>query len=486
MLRGALCWFLLIATIVRAEPPAGASPASAAAEFDGVWLGEIVGPNARTPFGLAFTPTPRGRLVSVYFPEMFLFSANFGEAKVRGGTFELPVFGLVLTLEGAALRGTFTAAKLPVELRRGGNFLDEPVAAEVRPAPAPAWTLALGASAWASPMVADEIIYVGTTDGRMHAVSASGQPLWTWAGPVPIYGTAAVSADTVFFVDARNDLVALARTDGSLRWRTPLRRQPSSVANDPTFNHRTATPVLDSKGVLYVGTDDGALCAIRVRNGKLAWRHELGAPVHAAVALAGDEVWLGAFDGTVRRVNRRTQKETLRVKLGGPVVSAPVPFADRVIIGCRDYTLYAISTVGGIAWRDTYWFSWVESTPRIADGMLYIGGSDYRRVSALHPETGARLWSTDVGGLSWGTPVVAGNTVFAATAGQAIEGTVIAHRGAILALDRRTGRPKWRYAAGGSPGADFTGFAGSLALAGDRLIAAGLDGTLLALPIEAP
>jgi outer membrane protein assembly factor BamB len=481
MLRGALCWFLLIATLVRAEPAA-----PAAAEFDGLWLGEIAGPNARTPFGLAFTPTPRGRLVSVYFPEMFLFGANFGEAKVGDRTFELPVFGLVLTREGESLRGTFTAAKLPVELRRGGSFLDEPVPPEVPPAPAPTWTLALGAPAWASPVVADETIYVGTTDGKMHAVSAAGQPLWTWAGPVPIYGAASVSADLLIFVDARNELVALARADGTLRWRTPLRRQPSSASDDHTFNHRTATPVLDSKGLLYVGTDDGALCAIRARNGKVVWRHELCAPVHAAVALAGDDLWLGAFDGTVRRVNRRTQKETLRVTLGGPVASAPVTFADRVVVGCRDYTLYAIAAAGGIAWRDTYWFSWIESTPRLVDGVLYIGGSDYRRVSALRAETGARLWATDVGGLSWGTPVVAGETVFAATAGQNIEGTVIAHRGAIVALDRQTGAWRWRYAAAASARADFTGFAGSLAVAGGRLIGAGLDGTLVALPIEAP
>jgi outer membrane protein assembly factor BamB len=317
----------------------------------------------------------------------------------------------------------------------------------------------------------------------MHAVSASGEVLWTWTGAAPLYGAAAVSADAVYFVDAHDELVALSRADGTLRWRMSLRLRASADARDATFNHRTATPVLDPKGLLYVGSDDGALCAIRARNGKLMWRQELGAPVYSAVSLVGDDVWVGAFDGTVRRVNRRTRKETLQVKLGGPVVSAPVPGADRIIVGCRDYTLYAITTSGTTSWRNTYWFSWVESTPRLVDGILYIGGSDYRRVSALRTETGVPLWATDVGGLSWGTPVVTNESVFAATAGQNIEGTVIAHRGGIVALDRQTGATKWRLVAPMPAGAEFTGFAGSLAVAGGRLIGAGLDGTLIALPI---
>lgn len=487
MLRVALCWIVLLASVGRARSPADAAPIAPSSDFDGVWLGEIAGPNARTTFGLAFTPTPRGRLVSVYFPEMFLFGANFGEADVREGTFQLPAFGLVMRLEGDALRGTFTAARLPVVLRRGGVFLDEPAGAEPPAAPAPAWTLALGAPAWASPVVADQTLFIGTTDGKMHAIGADGREQWTWTGSTAIYGPAAVTADGVYFVDARNELVALARADGTLRWRTPLRRQAGTgdPSRDPTFNHRTTTPVTDGKGIFYVGSDDGAVCAIRARTGRLLWRHEIGAPVFAPVALAGDDLWVSAFDGTLRRLSRRTEKETLRVTLGGPIVSAPVFVGEMVVVGSRDYTLYGVARSGTTAWRNTYWFSWVESTPQLAEGVLYIGGSDFRRVTALRPETGERLWSVDVGGLSWGTPLVTADTVYAGTTGQAIEGTVISHRGGLVALNRQTGALRWRHAAPAPAGAPFTGFAGSPALLGGLIVGAGIDGTLVALPVTA-
>ena len=51
-------------------------------------------------------------------------------------------------------------------------------------------------------------------------------------------------------------------------------------------------------------------------------------------------------------------------------------------------------------------------------------------------------------------------------------------------MDRRTGAVQWRVAMVLPPGADRAGFIGSLALAGDTLIAAGYDGTLAGYPAK--
>lgn len=480
---------LLLVTLVGfANGASGEGAEMSPSAFDGIWLGEIVGPNERTVFGLAFTPTPRGRMVSVHFPEMHLYSANFGPAAISGTTFQLPALALSLELAGDRLVGKFAPAGLSVEVRRGGTFAAEPVPSPLPPAPPAAWTVPLGSPAWASPVVADDgVIFVGTENGTMHAVDAEGRRRWQWVGASALYGQAAVTADGVYFVDANNDLVGLARATGALRWRTPLRRGPAAPtqAADPTFNHRTATPVVDTKGMIYVGSADGGICAVRSRNGVLAWRHEVGAPIFSALTLTDDALWAGCFDGAVVRLNRRTHQETLRVKLGGPVVSTPVVTGDRVLVGCRDYQLYGLSALTGtVAWRNSYWFSWVESTPRVGDGWAFVGGSDFRRVSAIDVHGGSRHWATDVRGLSWGTPLVAGNLVLAGTTGQTIAGTIIRHEGGIIALDRKTGAVRWRYEAPARENAPFSGFAGSLALAGENVIGAGLDGVLIALPIN--
>jgi len=74
--------------------------------------------------------------------------------------------------------------------------------------------------------------------------------------------------------------------------------------------------------------------------------------------------------------------------------------------------------------------------------------------------------------------------VYAATAAQNLPGTVIHHDGGIVAMDRKTGRVKWCVAAAPPPENGFGGYAGSLALDGDTLFAAGFDGNLIAIPLR--
>jgi len=472
----------LLAALLNVAALAESSP------FEGIWLGEIVAPNTRTTLGLAFTRTEKGLLVSLYLPDMFLYSVNFGPAEIRDDTFALEPLNLTVKRTGDMLTGTFAIAKLPVELHRGGTFAPAPAAPEFPAPPAPAWSHALGAPAWASPTALDGIVYVGTTDGKFHAIhAADGSELWTWTGPNPLWGEALATDDAIFFIDERTDLVRLDRATGALKWRVPLHDEKLAGGPPPkneTFNHRATAPVLDAKkSILYVGSTDGGLYAIRARSGKILWRHAAPAKIYAPVALHGDDVIAACFDGTVLALDRRTQKETLRAKLGGSLVSAPVVAGDRIVIGSRDYLLYGVELPSGaIAWRDSYWFSWIESTPRLVDGTLYIGGSDFRRVSALDPANGRTLWATDVRGLTWGSPVVTADTVFAGTAGQNMAGTVIQHTSGIIALDRKTGAVKWRYAPPAVAGADFSGCAGSLVFADGKIIGASVGGTLIAFP----
>ncbi len=455
------------------------------ADFVGVWQGEIIAPNTTTSLGVAFIDTERGLLVSLSLPEMFIYNVNFGAAEIRDGTFELAPLNLKLRRVGSELRGSFALAELPVTLRPGSAFPDAPEVEELPPAPAPRWQRALDSAVWASPIVHEGIVYVGTVDGRVHAIRATdGEPVWTWVGTAPLYGAALATNDAIYLVDERDDLVRLERATGKLRWRVSLRSDSAgeNPAN-PTFTHRTAAPIWDGRDLLYVGSTDGQVHAIRARTGKIAWSKSVGAPLYAPLALHGDTLLAGAFDGTLVGFNRRTRAETLRVKLGGPIVSTPAVSGSLAIVGARDYLLYAVSLNDGrIAWRNSFWFSWVESSPRLEGGTLYIGSSDYRRVSALDPRTGAQKWATDVRGLTWGTPLVLGERVFAATAGQHLEGTVITHEGGIVALDRATGSVVWRYRAPVPQGADMSGFAGSLATDGQVVIGVTLDGTMMAFP----
>jgi outer membrane protein assembly factor BamB len=153
-----------------------------------------------------------------------------------------------------------------------------------------------------------------------------------------------------------------------------------------------------------------------------------------------------------------------------------------VVIGTRDRaTLFALdAATGRPAWTVYFWLSWVDSTARLVDDLLYVGSSDSRRIRVLDPATGRAVWTAQVFGWSWGTPLVIGDRVYYGTGGT--DHYFISQRASLGALDRRTGAPLWRRPIANSPDAYISGIAASLAAAGDRILAAGLDGMLTAFP----
>jgi outer membrane protein assembly factor BamB len=481
---------ILYASRALAQPATSASAAAPAKDpVEGFWLGTVTSPQGPADLGFQFRRTPKGKLVALAFmPVMHLFGAPVSYVQPSGNEYVLEQLETRATLSEDTLRGTYAHAGLPFELRRVEKFPD---ASDGVPAfaagPDPAWSRPLGAPIWGSPAARDGVLYVDVSDGSVHALKTrNGETLWTWAGKVPFYGDPLVTADALYAVDERSDLIKLRRRDGHLLWALPLRPvAPSDAtkpATDDTYNHRTPVPVLE-KGVLYVGSGDGGFHAVDAASGRKLWRFEAGAPVCAAAAVRGDRLFFGSFDGTIFALDRATGVELWRVKTGGPVVSAPFVLGDAVVIGSRDFILYALRTTDGRElWRQPFWGSWVESTPRLSGGTLYIGSSDLRHVRALEPASGNPVWSTDVFGSAWGTPLVVGDTVFMGSVG--VKDYMIRHEASLVALDRRTGKIRWRRAM--APGADaMSGIAGSLASFGGKVFAAGLDGTLAAFPAGA-
>ncbi len=462
--------------------------------IEGVWTGTVQSPQGETTvIGFEFLRDERGPLACRFdFPAMFTHGAKLDvpvETDGQGNYAITPILAIRLRLEGDRLSGTFTSASLPLRLERGGRLSSRAEMPAYPPAPAALWRYSLGRGTWAPPLADGGVIYVGGGDGRFHAVNAAnGSARWVWPGTQPIDGQAALDADSVYFLDTRYNLVALDRHTGGFRWRQPLHNEflaGSSAPDNPTFNHRAARPLIHA-GTLYVGSSDGGLYAINPATGVVIWRHEARAPVYSGVGLHGDdELLFGTMDGSVVMLDRNTRREKLRVRTGGGVVTTPIVSDGKLIAGSRDYLLHAFDlTSGAPAWKFSYWFSWIESTPALRDGLLYLGGSDYARVSAIDPTTGHASWSTIVHGLSWGTPLVTDRYVFAGTVNQNLPGTLIKHHAGLLKLDRATGAVQWRLDLPDAKEGHFAGIAGGPALAGDKVVVAGLDGFLTAYPIE--
>lgn len=133
----------------------------------------------------------------------------------------------------------------------------------------------------------------------------------------------------------------------------------------------------------------------------------------------------------------------------------------------------ALERFGGIVWR-VQTGGPVQSTPAVADGVVYVGSGD-GHVYALDARTGEERWRFDAGRAVTSSPAVAGGLVY-----------VGSRDGGYVALDAGTGRLRWRVATGpdarlawGFESGDL--YTSSPAVAGGLAILGGADGQVYAV-----
>ena len=440
---------------------------------EGYWWGTAGSVREKIEVGLHVVRGDDGKLaLRLTQPISNYFGADVGgEVKREGDRVVHDGLFLSLQLDGDTLRGTYPGPNSPATFTRAKRL----------PVEAPPPALPQGPA----PVVADATAYLGTTGGVVNAVDTrDGTLRWAFAAGAPIYGSVAVAGDAVYVVADNGFLYRLDRADGKERWRCALgdagvaRVLPHPQVFD--WDWQGAQPVV-ADDTVYVGAGDGGFHAVAADTGKRRWRFDTRGAIRNAAAVAGDTVYVGSLDHHVYALARADGRERWRSDTGAAVDAAPVVHEGRVLVGNRGAGLLSLDAANGeTKWRLFFWGSWVESTPVVRDGVIYVGSSDLRRVSAIDPADGRVHWRSDVYGWTWGTPLVTEKYIYAGVAG----GTpyFIRHAASFSVLDRRTGRLVARRALADTGGHQW-GIAGSPALAGDTVVVATIAGSLIGFPL---
>ena len=483
---------LALAAAPHSVPPL-ASATLTAKDIAGAWAGMLTHEGETVPVGFEFEPSADGNvLIKASVPAIHLAGATFGQVplQVEGDLIRLGPFAFTHdaaagTLSGTMPEGLVPVYRIPLVLQR----VDRPSPAAPRsepggPSAQPAWTFDAGAPLWAGASFADGVVYAGAEDGRLHALeAASGRPLWSFQAGGSIRTRAAVTEGSVFFQADDGFLYGLDAASGAQRWRVKLVEKPIERLpfDDPRSRFdRFGSDVTIAGGRLFVGTHDGRVLALDPRRGETLWEFAAEDSVLAAPTVDSERVYFGAFDRHVYALDSGTGKLLWKRDTRGAVVSTPAVHGDRIVIGTRAYDLLGLdATTGEVAWKRYVWFSWVESSAAIRDGVAYVGSSDAAAVRAVEAASGRPLWTADVYGWAWGQPAVTADRVYVGTASQ--KGYVAGHRGLVMALDRRSGRALWHHVAAAADSGSF-GFPGSPAVGAGMVFVTGLDGRVYAFP----
>jgi len=475
-------------------PRQDVAPTPTIQDVAGAWAGTLTHDGETVDFALEIEPSDHGKVVlKGTVPVLHMAHAPFGEVpfEVEGQTVHLGPFTFVWdmttkTLSGTMPEGFVPLYHMPLTLHRV-KTIDAPERPEpTAPLVEPVWTFDAGSALWAGPTFAGGVVYAGADDGRVIALdAATGREAWSFRAGGPVRTRPTLGDGTVYVQADDGLLYALGASDGTKRWSVPV--VPHAVERLPFSNpksryDRFGSDVTVVGDRLYLGTHDGRVLGLRAADGTTIWSFATGDSVLAAPSVDAARVYAGSFDGKVYALDAGTGALLWSRDTRGPVVSTPAVAEGLVVVGNRAYDLYGLDAgTGAVAWKSYVWFSWIESSATIRDGVAYVGSSDAAGVFAWDLRTGRRLWATDVYGWAWGQPAVTATRVFAGTASTV--GYAAGHRGGVVALDRTSGRMVWRYAVAPPESGPF-GFPGSPAAGDGRVYATSLDGRVRAFAEE--
>ncbi len=322
------------------------------------------------------------------------------------------------------------------------------------------WTFKAGGAIVASPVLADGVLYIASLDGLMHDIDAeSGKEKWNFKSSMPIASTPAVANGTLYFVSSRGALAALDIATGKPKWVCPteyerkfeaknLHGLPSPAQTIPdAWDVYISSPAVDGNKVLF-GSGDGNVYAVDASNGQVLWKFGTGDIVHASPAVANGVVYIGSWDSRFYAIDEETGLEKWRFQAGeDPIIHNQVGFQSSasvdggvVYVGCRDGHVYALdAATGKKRWDYPTAKSWVNGTPAVRDGVVYVGTSDSSRFMALDARNGRLRWNFDAKAYMFSSAALAGDLAYVGD-----------HNGRLYAVDTKTGKLAWEFVTEGA------------------------------------
>jgi outer membrane protein assembly factor BamB len=233
----------------------------------------------------------------------------------------------------------------------------------------------------------------------------------------------------------------VSTTNGHVLWR---RRVGTLAAASPALDlrHKLVFFVLLSTSPVASVPGNGAVVALSMKTGKVAWSHSLPPGSESSPLVHGLSVFLGDQGGTVYSFRTYDGHVNWTFGAAGSVKGGVAFSHDTIYFGDYGGEVHAVDAASGRAIWSASAGDNIYSTPAVAYGRVYTGSTN-GGVYAFWAASGAQAWSASTGAYVYASPAVAdvpgaGPTVF-----------IGSYDGSLYAYDAASGGERWSHSAGG-------------------------------------
>jgi eukaryotic-like serine/threonine-protein kinase len=327
----------------------------------------------------------------------------------------------------------------------------EPLRAE----PSVKWKFTTGGMVRSSPIIAGNLLYVGSHDGSLYALNVeTGAKKWEFKTGGPVASTPAVAGGLVYFTSGDGNLYALDAAAGTKKWVFPYVEGYGDI-----YDLFTSSPVVVD-GIIYFGSGDAKIFAVDATTGEQVWVYETvkydpesidySISIHASPAVAQGMLYAGDFSGNFVALDAKTGqliwKDNILTASSSPAIVEDVVY----YAGRNGRVTAADAKTGKKIWSSVYFGAWIFSSFALKDGVIHTSNID-GVLYALDAKTGEMVWNAYQMALIVSSPVVAGDLVFVGDSPGITEGAPNGiGKGKLYALDHKTGQEVWKFEAGGN------------------------------------
>lgn len=188
------------------------------------------------------------------------------------------------------------------------------------------------------------------------------------------------------------------------------------------------------------GDDAGTIYAVDVETQEIVWSESVSEQIRKAPHVVGEYVYTGGANGGIYAHDIHSGEEQWSEQTGGPIESSPTRLDDLVYVPSEDGFLYALDAeTGDEEWAYEVGYP-VATAPTVVDGIVYVGDNPRESgvegwVHAIDAETGDEEWTFEDADLWFNSsPTVADGMVFIGN-----------DDGTVYALDVDSGSIEWTF-----------------------------------------
>lgn len=259
------------------------------------------------------------------------------------------------------------------------------------------WSVPMRAELLAPPTLENGVLYAQTGADVIYGLEAgTGKLLWTYnrqvTGNLSVRATTrpVIAGDLLLVGFSDGAVVALRKRDGGVQWERRLGRgnRFRDVDSTATINGNRA----------YFASYDGQLAALKIDSGEVIWQSDLGGylPVTLGTGSQSDKLYFATADGRVVELDEASGKELRSLKVQRGIATQPILSRNLLIFGESDGAIrvYDVETFKSLAQYQTG--DGIMSTPQVDRGNneiwfissaanLYAMKFSYRRVAERFP-----------------------------------------------------------------------------------------------------